>query len=285
MGATTEIAWTHSTFNPWWGCVKVSDGCKNCYAERDSKRYGFKIWGQDADRRHFGDKHWQDPIRWNRAAEKAGERRRVFCASMADVFEDRQDLDADRARLWDTIAATPWLDWLLLTKRPENMGRLVPLGWSDRWPRNVWVGTTAENQKELNKRWAHLATVPAGVRFLSIEPQLEHVELRCNGCDGNVTDHLAPDQGGCSGWFPDWIITGGESGSAPRPYCEAWARSLVKQCKAARIACFVKQMGAYYCFADEARPHHRVYLKDRKGADWGEWPEDLRVREFPKVRS
>lgn len=284
MGAVTEIAWAHSTFNAWWGCAKVSDGCKNCYAERDSKRYGFKIWGQDAERRTFGDKHWEDPVRWNRQAQKAGERRRVFCSSMADVFEDRRDLDAHRARLWSLIEATPWLDWMLLSKRPENMLRLAPTRWAERWPRNAWAGATAESQEQLIIRWPHLATLPASVRFLSCEPQLGPIELICNGCGGNVHDHLAGDQGGCSGWFPNWIITGGESGSSPRPYCEDWARSLIKQCRLAGIAPFVKQMGAYYCFGDEGRPHHRVFLKHLKGGDPDEWPDDLRVREFPKVR-
>lgn len=267
MGESTEIAWTHSTFNPWWGCTKVSEGCKNCYADSFSKRVGFKVWGQDADRRLFGDKHWSEPVKWNRDAVKAGESRRVFCASMADVFENRRDLDPQRARLFKLIEHTPNLDWLLLTKRPENMGPLSPSSWEGAWPRNVWAGCTAESQEELEKRWPWLALVPAVVRFLSCEPQLEPVSL-----------FRAKDA------MPDWVITGGESGHGARPYCADWVRDLIAQCRHNGIAPFVKQMGAYYCFGDEARPHHRVHLKDAKGGDWNEWDEDLRVREFPTPR-
>src|SRR5688572_21886599 len=117
MGESTTITWTHHSWNPWWGCVKVSEGCKNCYAESFSKRACHDIWGPGSQRRFFGDKHWAEPIKWDRAAEKAGERRRVFCASMADVFEDRPDLVEPRRRLFELIRATPNLDWLLLTKR------------------------------------------------------------------------------------------------------------------------------------------------------------------------
>jgi len=129
---STEIAWTHSTWNPWWGCTKVSPGCKRCYAETFAKRVGFKVWGQDGERRAFGNKHWAEPLRWNAEAEKAGERRRVFCASMADVFEDHSVAIAERPRLWSLIERTPMLDWLLLTKRPENVDLLGP-HVTDRW--------------------------------------------------------------------------------------------------------------------------------------------------------
>src|SRR5262245_40013414 len=131
MAEQTAIAWCHATFNPWWGCVEVSPGCDNCYARDLAKIYGPRVWGKDAPRRFFGPKHWQEPLRWNAKAEAAGERRRVFCASMADVFEERDDqigrfLAAERFKLWNLIAATPWLDWLLLTKRPAGMRRLLP---------------------------------------------------------------------------------------------------------------------------------------------------------------
>ena len=106
---------------------------------------------------------------------------------------------------------------------------------------------------------------------------------RCAGCGGNTKAH-GSDQSGCEGWFPDWCITGGESGHGARPYCEDWARDLIAQCRAVKAAPFVKQMGSYYCFGDEARPHHRVYLNEPKGGDWCEWKDDLRVREFPEVR-
>lgn len=287
----TKIEWCHHTFNPWWGCQRVSPGCEHCYAETFSKRVGLKVWGLGADRRFFADKHWGEPLKWDAAARDAGERRRIFCASMADVFENRFDLDAHRERLWLLINATPWLDWLLLTKRPENMCAMVPRTWAGFWPRNVWAGTTAENQEQHDKRWPILARVPAAVHFLSIEPQLGPVELLCNGCGQNVAAHLAPDQGGCSGWFPDWVIVGGESGPGARRFDVQWAKQILWDCRRSgrRIACFVKQLGAV---VGESNPNasEEVYaawdsfgwkLKDRKGGDWTEWPEPLRVRQFP----
>lgn len=119
MAKNSRIEWTTHTFNPWWGCVKVSPACKHCYAESWAKRVGSNVWGIKAERRFFGDKHWSEPVKWNAAAAASGMRARVFCASMADVFEDRRDLDVHRIRLWKLIEATPRLDWLLLTKRPE----------------------------------------------------------------------------------------------------------------------------------------------------------------------
>ncbi len=120
MAKNSQIEWTHHTFNPWWGCTKVSSACDNCYAELWAKRMGHQLWGTAAPRRFFGDKHWQEPLMWNEEAGLASRRERVFCASMADVFE-RSDLDAQRARLWQLIQSTPNLDWLLLTKRPQNV--------------------------------------------------------------------------------------------------------------------------------------------------------------------
>src|SRR5947208_2303347 len=120
MGRYSSIEWTHHTFNPWWGCQKVSAACDNCYAEIWAKRTGQDLWGSTAERRLFGEKHWSEPIRWHQEASLAGRRERVFCASMADVFERRADLNEERRRLWKVIERTPSLDWLLLTKRPQN---------------------------------------------------------------------------------------------------------------------------------------------------------------------
>src|SRR5687767_4291955 len=114
MGQNTRIEWTHHTFNPWWGCVRVSPACKNCYADSWANRLGLELWGAKAPRRFFSDSHWAEPIRWNREAQRLGVRRRVFCASMGDVFEDRRDLDSARAKLWKLIDETSSLDWLLL---------------------------------------------------------------------------------------------------------------------------------------------------------------------------
>src|SRR5690349_17550018 len=135
MAEQSGISWTDATFNPWWGCVKISPACHNCYAATWAQRFGVD-WGVDARRRVFPDTHWNDPIRWNRAGAKEGKRRRVFCASMADVFETlpqgHPDTDAIRDarwRLWNLIQLTPWLDWLLLTKRPQSIRTYLPPEW------------------------------------------------------------------------------------------------------------------------------------------------------------
>lgn len=320
MGETTAIAWTHSTFNAWWGCQRVSPGCEHCYAETFSKRVGLKVWGPQADRRFFGEKHWSEPLKWNKAAEKAGERRRVFCSSMADVFEDRRDLDAWRKKLWDLILVTPWLDWLLLTKRPENMLKMAPLSWEKAWPRNVWAGTTVENQKAAERRIPWLIEVPASVIFLSCEPLLESIDLE------NVRPYYIPPK--ASAFEPDvfidalrghvkgpddmlerrigWVIVGGESGGNARPFDLAWARSILKQCADAGVSAFFKQAGRLVVdserlagvFAEHDKrsiaaaaalgaspdcPPNLVALWDAKGSNLDELPEDLRVRQFPEV--
>lgn len=224
MGADSKIEWTHHTFNPWWGCTRVSPGCEHCYAETFAKRVGVK-WGVQADRRFFGEKHWREPLKWNKSAGERGVRERVFCASMADVFEDRPELDEERLRLWCLIEATPHLDWLLLTKRPENMERLEPESWNKGWPANAWAGCTVEDRKR-KERIDHLRKVPAGVRFLSVEPQLEDL--------GTV------DLTGIH-----WVICGGESGHGARPMHPDWARSLRDQCLAAGVAFHFKQWGEW----------------------------------------
>ena len=175
MAKNSTIEWTHHTFNPWWGCVKVSDACKHCYAETWAKRTGADVWGNDASRRFFGEKHWAEPLTWNADAESSKTRFRVFCASMADVFEKRDELDQWRLRLWELIEKTPHLDWLLLTKRPQNILKMVP--WKEEFPTNIWIGTTVENQKEAQKRIPALLKVPASVRFLSCEPLLSPIDL------------------------------------------------------------------------------------------------------------
>jgi protein gp37 len=231
MGEDSKIEWTHHTFNPWWGCAKVSPGCEHCYAEALAKRTGHDTWGPKAPRRFFGDEHWNGPRKWNAAAESAGQRQRVFCASMADVFEDRDDLRADRRRLLSLIDETPWLDWLLLTKRPQNIARLMDdamEGCFDRCNtftahmRNVWLGTTAENQEMYDERWRWLRQVDAGVLFVSAEPLLGPIVMK--------------------GYQPDWLIVGGESGGKARPMERAWVESLRSQCDGG-TAFFFKQWG------------------------------------------
>lgn len=229
MAKDSKIEWTHHTFNPWWGCAKVSAACEHCYAETWAKRVGNSIWGRSSPRRFFGDHHWKEPISWNLEAQKAKERRRVFCASMADVFERRAELNVWRSRLWGLIQKTPMLDWLLLTKRPQNISEMVP--WkNDEWPGNIWLGTTVENQFWANKRLPDLLKQKTSVRFLSCEPLLGEINLK-----DWFTDKKANPI--------DWIIAGGESGPRSRPMNPDWARSLRDQCKKRKIAFHFKQWG------------------------------------------
>ncbi|MES2495713.1 MAG: phage Gp37/Gp68 family protein [Pseudomonadota bacterium] len=223
MGQNSKIEWTTHTFNPWWGCLKVSPACKNCYAETWAKRVGQHVWGIKAKRRVFGDKHWSEPLKWNAMAAETGARARVFCASMADVFEDRRDLDAQRTRLWALIEATPHLDWLLLTKRPELAQALAP--WGDKWPTNVWLGTTVEDQEYAEERLPHLTAIPAVVRFISAEPLLGPIDI-------------SPWASGL-----DWVITGGESGPGARPSSPSWFIDMMNQCMVADVAFHFKQWG------------------------------------------
>ena len=139
MARDSAIEWTGHTFNPWWGCTKVSPACDHCYAETWARRTGFDIWGANTPRRHLSDDYWSQPLRWDRAAAQSGRRARVFCASMADVFEWNRTLDGLRKRLWKLVDSTPHLDWLLLTKRPHLARRLAP--WPSAWPVHVWLGT------------------------------------------------------------------------------------------------------------------------------------------------
>lgn len=229
MGATTGIAWTRRTFNPWWGCQRVSPGCAHCYAETFAKRTGHDVWGAGSERRFFGEAHWAEPLRWNAKAEAEDRQDLVFCASMADVFEDRRDLDAERQRLWTLIERTPNLTWQLLTKRPENVERLVPVSWS-LWglPPNVWLGTTVEDQQRADERVPVLTEVRvlSRVRFLSAEPLLGRVIL-----DRQWLRRIG------------WVIVGGESGGGFRPLDLDHARSLRDQCVAAGVPFFFKQVG------------------------------------------
>ena len=191
MGRETIIGWTHHTFNIVWGCTKVSPGCKTCYADRNSRRYGHNVWGPNAPRRTFAAEHWAEPLKWNRDAEAAGERRRVFCASICDICEDHPITIEEVKKLWPLIRATPWLDWLLLTKRPERYPLILPSDWGEGYP-NVWLGTSIENNDYVH-RADELKKIPATVRFISYEPAL------------GPLDKLSLDG-------IDWVIYGGESG-------------------------------------------------------------------------
>ncbi len=293
MGEHSSISWTHATHNPWWGCTRVSPGCENCYAEQlATVRRKLPVWGVDAGRKPMSPDYWRQPAKWNRKAQAEGVRRRVFCASMADVFEMPPERNVEawrvmnegRARLWPIIEATPWLDWLLLTKRPQNVKHLAP--WkSDAddttrpdWPANVWLGTTAEDQLRADERIPWLIEIPAHVRFVSVEPQIAPVDLenvhpyylkrgatsphdpvvRIDALRGHVK---GPDD--MLDHKIDWVIVGGESGPGRRAFEMEWLARIVAQCKAAGVPCFTKQDSAH------------------KSGMQGRIPDELWVKEFP----
>ena len=256
MGEKTGIHWTDHTFNPWIGCMKVSPGCANCYAETlATNRMGLKVWGPAATthRKMMSEDYWKQPLKWNKKASEAGKRERVFCASMADVFEEHPEVVESRDRLWKLIEATPSLDWLLLTKRPENMFQMLP----DRWllwqsvnkeivrvgiPKNVWLGTSAENKDEFLSRWPVLEAMgkdfAASVLFLSLEPLLEPIDIEPAFWWQEIDEGKIVE-----GRQVDWVIVGGESGPGCRPMNLDWARSIRDQCREAGIPFFFKQIG------------------------------------------
>jgi protein gp37 len=346
MGTDSKIEWTHHTFNPWMGCAKAHKGCTNCYAEVEQAivmRKGGRInWGevwQGGDRVVVADSTWKHPFTWARKAAKAGERHRVFCASLSDVLEvpslpkswpsgwgqEQRDraardvhrigyaLDEARERLWDTIRKTaamrhdgkpaalvvakapalavdawPGLDWLLLTKRPENW-RLIP---EDVRPL-VWLGTSVSDQETADE-WVPRLLQARGFRyrFLSVEPLVGPVDFAKTPCGDGYHNPLMGGVGAGSHRALDWVIVGGESGSKARPCNVEWVRSIVTQCREAGVPCHVKQLGARPVgdwgpgklppLSDHPARRGEWVLPDDKGGDWNAWPEDLRVREFPR---
>lgn len=238
MGENSKIEWTHNTFNPWVGCTKVGPPCDFCYAENWAKRSGMVQWGNNP-RWRTSEANWRQPIKWNKAAEAAGERRRVFCASLADWLDNQAD-PTWRADLGELIAATPYLDWLLLTKRIQNFDRLSP--WREP-PPNVWLGITCGDQAEFDRDWPKLRVIDAPVLFISYEPALGPLRI-----------------GGVDGWQrpPDWIIAGGESGGHARPPNPQWFRDLRDDCERLGVAFLFKQWGEWVSVSEVAGngPHH-----------------------------
>lgn len=226
MAENSGIEWTDHTFNPWIGCTKVSPACDHCYAEAWDKRgmQGLPSrWGPHAARTRT--KTWGNPIKWQRKAKAEGRRYRVFCASLADVFDNHKSILPEwRADLWKLIKACPDLDFLMLTKRPQNIAKMLPDDWHDEvfpYP-NVWLGATVESQKEAD-RLGHLVNVRASVHFLSMEPLLGAVDL---------SEHIHG---------LEWVITGGENGKFFRPVDPDWFRMLRDQCAAADVPFLFKQ--------------------------------------------
>jgi protein gp37 len=289
MGEDTAIGWCDHTLNPIIGCEEISPGCAHCYAKvstpaRVRRAKGTETWGPSGTRSETKD--WEAAARkWHMAAVGASRRRRVFCASLSDVLEDRPEWVPVRVRLVRLIAATPWLDWLLLTKRPENAVRLVrdacreTNGWTNTrisiiggvfartpcvcgahgpestgaWASNIWIGTTVEDQVRADERIPRLLEVPAAVRFLSVEPQLAPISF-----EGPRLEWLAPfrDTDAMLRRTPrvDWIIQGGESGPKARPFDVAWARALRDTCAQAGTAYFLKQLGSHVLWNGCAAP-------------------------------
>ncbi len=267
----SNISWTDHTFNPWIGCTKVSPGCTNCYAETlDRNRYSKTLgsatkaapvshWGPGAPRHRTSENYWQQPLRWNRQLAEHNsqhgdnQRAKVFSASLADWLDDEVPIEwlVDFLSL---IHATPFLDWLLLSKRPQNwlkriasahdhlrpaelLSRLLDRWLDGEFPETVWIGTTVEDQARAEDRLPNLLAIPARVRFLSCEPLLGPVDLVAAGED--LDGAYAPR-------FPswvDWVICGGESGPGARPMAGAWVLSLREQCAAANVPFFFKQWG------------------------------------------
>jgi protein gp37 len=375
----SKIQWCDNTFNPWEGCTKVSPECANCYAETRANRWKSVVWGPNGTRRVASESKWKEPIKWNRAAGfwwcnecqlpqltphggwcgKCGKellpprRPRVFCASLADVFEDWRGPMVDsrgrrlwrfvggydearepgishngdwrpltmqdiRVRLFKLIQATQNLDYLLLTKRIENVERMVcEAGYGSEWPfPNVWLGTSVGNQERADSEIPKILKIPAAVRFLSVEPQLGPIDFNNGSTYASDGRGMVWDAWGNVAHCPrgvepkkgpgiDWVICGGESGHGSRPFDVVWARSLRDQCKQAGVAFFLKQFGsaplvseaefvakrADWNFKDD--PHDEKWggmiplkLIDKKGGNPAEWPEDLRdCREFPTVNT
>lgn len=225
MSEQTAIAWTDHTFNPWMGCTKVSAGCANCYAETLTKnRMGLSLWGPGSARQVTTPQNWNKVKQWHKAAVEAGESARVFCASLCDVFEDHPTANATRPRLWDWIRQHPWLDWQILTKRPERILDNLPEDWGDGWE-HVWLGTSIEDNR-VAYRAHYLREVPASIRFVSYEPALGPL-----------------DQLDLSGI--QWVIYGGESGPGHRAEDKQWARDMRAKCLERGAAFFHKQSAAY----------------------------------------
>jgi len=284
MGENSAIEWTDHTFNPWVGCTKVSDGCKNCYAETlMDGRFSRVKWGPAGTRQRTSASNWAKPRAWNRKAQKEGRRYRVFCASLADVFEDRAELAPWRYDLFKLIEETPRLDWLLLTKRPENVNDMIEegTGFSDAglWlsvNEHVWSGTSVENQDAANKRIPELVRVPAAHRFLSMEPLLGSVDLTNirleNGAYWDALSALGPGES-LNAWAIEWVIVGGESGANARPMHPYWARSIRDQCMKYNVPFHFKQWGEWALKSDAL--YGRNVKIDNFGvlAPDGEWYE------------
>lgn len=350
MGATTTIDWTDATINFWWGCEKIAAGCANCYAEKWSKRWGLKLWGPGSVRKRI---KGAIPLarQLNARAKREGIRLKVFSNSMSDFFESfdgkivdekanhiGDGLDVLRKEAFDVIDSTPYLDWQLLTKRPENIRTMWPevlenKRWDDRpflyhWDEqpelyrgNVWLGTSVSEQRDVDNIFDLVQCrniVP--VLFVSAEPLTGPVDLTRVATNSPFHSSFNPLTGHLAGEDPnvyegedgydeeeyyergefgiDWVIVGGESGDKVRECRLNWIAKIITDCRAFEVSCFVKQLGKklrhggiihgwpQYVTAMANGAQELLGLRDDvKGGDWSEWPEELRVREFPAAKA
>jgi protein gp37 len=310
MAESSSIAWCKSTFNPWIGCTKVGPGCDNCYASVSTPARSMAIkWGAGEPRRRTSLHNWNQPLKWNKQApesEFAGRKGfwPVFCASLADVF-DNEVPDEWRTDLWDLIDATPNLSWLLVTKRIGNVRSMIPDRWGVRLPDHVRILITVTDKAEADRDIPKLLALRCK-NGISYEPALGPVDWE-NWLNMRVANIIPT--GGIDGHRRiDWIIIGGESsqgGVKARPFNIEWAVNTIRQCKAAGVPVFMKQLGSRPYLLHPGTGHkydlndpvqiegaafelQRIFENskflqpiDRAGADPAEWPEDLRVREFP----
>lgn len=272
MALNTGISWAHHTVNLWWGCVEVSPGCDHCYAKTLATRYGRDVWGTDKPR--WFTKNWRGILRTaQRIGEKTGERQRVFIQSMSDICEllhvshpSARQINEVRAELFDMWPSLTMVDGLFLTKRIGNAAKVFPASWFEHWPANAWMGISVVNQAEADRDIPKLLAIPSGVRFLSCEPLIAPISFQ--------PGHLSP-------FDVNWVIVGGESGGNARSMELTWAHAIRRQCKAAEVAFFMKQLGRspLGCSPDGLDPWP---VSDSHGANMNEWPEVLRVQELPR---
>lgn len=260
MADNTKIEWTDHTWNPWHGCIKISPGCKLCYMYTEKKMYG-----QDPTKVVRSKTKFHDPLKWKESAM-------VFTCSWSDFFIEQAD--EWRPEAWEIIRQTPHLKYQILTKRPERIASHLPADWGKGYP-NVWLGVSAENQQYADERIPKLLAVPATIRFVSAEPLLGPLDLL------NYLCFECRDPKENSGWHErpmlDWVIVGGESGRGARPMQIRWAEQIADQCKSSGTAFFMKQFGS------KPESNGLPIIITRKGGDPAEWPEYLRIREFPEV--
>jgi len=264
MGANSKIDWTDHTFNPWWGCCKTSEGCRNCYADGIAHRFGKgEIFGSPrSTSRRLTKTPWKDIVKWDHAAAGRDRARDypqlIFCMSMGDFFEEHPDVYQWRRDACNILENLSHSVVQMLTKRPENVMRFVPEYWENAWPTHIWMGASVEDQDSLDSRKRRLLSIPAPLHFLSVEPLLGKVDLKLYEFYKRLDGHTSK---------VDWVIVGGESGPGARECREEWIADVVTQCRKAGVPVFVKQMGGH--------PNKRDMIEY--------FPEGLRLRQFPTL--